>query len=396
MSAIAEHCKLDNELTLRDPSASPLTLRAVDLMLTKQEDTLSECRLTFEVSPELYRRIDTEALFNLKPQLRGPFSAGPFQPEPDIQIEATLQPDLLPHLTNHTANPLEAAAYLQNLCQEQPDNPLLSVESWFGVHIKQLIESGEIGYRTLWSYVSLSVITQEAASRGQISQAMINFFKDWADAEMSAVTEAAISESVEEITKAFEELADTGLAVTEEAISEIFEEVTSAFEELTEAATEAYVPSATSKEEILPTIVNFFTYDDWPFAKIKGEPALRMIFGGKNGKWTCYAKARPEQAQFVFYSICPVNVPENKRLAIAEFIALANYGTVIGNFELDFASGEIRYKTSIDVEGSTLTFPQIKQLVYTNVMMMDQYLPGIMSVIAGGMEVKDAIAQIES
>jgi len=28
--------------------------------------------------------------------------------------------------------------------------------------------------------------------------------------------------------------------------------------------------------------------------------------------------------------------------------------------------------------------------------MMDQYLPGIMSVIAGGMEVKDAIAPIES
>ncbi|MBD0342851.1 MAG: YbjN domain-containing protein, partial [Microcoleus sp. Co-bin12] len=74
----------------------------------------------------------------------------------------------------------------------------------------------------------------------------------------------------------------------------------------------------------------------------------------------------------------------------------ANYGTIIGNFELDFASGEIRYKTSIDVEGSTLTFPQIKQLVYTNVMMMDRYLPGIMSASAGGMEVKDAIAQIES
>lgn len=138
-------------------------------------------------------------------------------------------------------------------------------------------------------YVSLSVITQEASSSGQISQAMTNFFKDWADAEMSAVTEAAISESVEEITKAFEELADTGLAVTEEAISKIFEEVTSAFEELTDAATEAYALEATSLEEILPTIVNFFTYDNcWSFAKIKGEPFLCMMFGGKNGKWTCY------------------------------------------------------------------------------------------------------------
>jgi hypothetical protein len=154
MSAIAEHGRLDSELTLRDPSASPLTLRAVDLMLTKQEDTLSECRLTFEVSLELYQHIDTEALFNLKPQLRGLFWAGKFQPEPDIQIEVTLQPDLLPHLTSHTANPDQAAAYLQNLCPEQPDNPLLSTESWFGLHIKQLIESGEIGYRALWSYTN--------------------------------------------------------------------------------------------------------------------------------------------------------------------------------------------------------------------------------------------------
>jgi hypothetical protein len=67
----------------------------------------------------------------------------------------------------------------------------------------------------------------------------------------------------------------------------------------------------------------------------------------------------------------------------------------IGNFELDFADGEIRYKTSIDVEGVSLTFPQIKRLVYTNVTMMDEYLPGIMSVIDGDVLPEDAIAQIE-
>jgi hypothetical protein len=35
-------------------------------------------------------------------------------------------------------------------------------------------------------------------------------------------------------------------------------------------------------------------------------------------------------------------------------------------------------------------------LVYANVTMMDEYLPGIMSVIYGEVEPKDAIAQIES
>jgi hypothetical protein len=141
----------------------------------------------------------------------------------------------------------------------------------------------------------------------------------------------------------------------------------------------------------LEEIVSFFTKDDWPYTKIKGEPVLLTAFQGENGKWNCSAKVREEQQQFIFYSICPVNAPENKRLAIAEFLTRANYGMIIGNFELDFADGEIRYKTSIDVEGDRLTSALIKQLVYANVTMMDEYLPGIMSVIEDDVEPKDAI-----
>jgi hypothetical protein len=49
---------------------------------------------------------------------------------------------------------------------------------------------------------------------------------------------------------------------------------------------------------------------------------------------------------------------------VAEFLTRANSGMVIGNFELDFADGEIRYKTSIDVEGDKLSYAIIKRLVY--------------------------------
>jgi hypothetical protein len=76
MSAHSEHCHLNSELILRDRTYSLLPIHVVTLSLTKQDDTLSECRLTFQVSRELYQRIDTEALFNLKPELRGSLSAG--------------------------------------------------------------------------------------------------------------------------------------------------------------------------------------------------------------------------------------------------------------------------------------------------------------------------------
>ena len=97
----------------------------------------------------------------------------------------------------------------------------------------------------------------------------------------------------------------------------------------------------------------------------------------------------------IFYSFCPVNATKSKLQAIAEFITKANYGMIIGNFELDFKDGEIRYKTSIDVEDETLTSTLIKQLVFTNVAMMDKYLPGIRSIIEDNESPDEAISHVE-
>ena len=145
MIAKIEHCQLDSELKLRDRTQSPLTLRAVTLSLIKQDDEVIECRLTFQVSPQLYQRIETEALFNLKPEVRRPLTAGNFLPSPDIFIEIGLQPNLLPQPIERAADANEAATYILNLSQEQPDNPLLSTESWLALSVKQQQESGEIG-----------------------------------------------------------------------------------------------------------------------------------------------------------------------------------------------------------------------------------------------------------
>lgn len=146
---------------------------------------------------------------------------------------------------------------------------------------------------------------------------------------------------------------------------------------------------------ILKAVVKFFQEDQWPFDQIEGRPILRTRFRGKNGEWMCFAQAREEQFRFIFYSVCPVNAPENKRPEMAEFLTRANYGLIIGNFEMDYSDGEIRYKTSIDVEGDELTSALIKQMMYANVMTMDKYLPGIMKVLYANASPRDAIVEVE-
>lgn len=371
-----ESHKLDSELTLHDFSQSPLTVRAIALSLTKQDNELIECRLTFQVNPQLYQRIDIDALFNLKPDARNPLSSGEFLPEPDITIETSLKPDLLPLLAEHAVNIDETAKYILELSQEQPDNQILFTESWLGLSVKQQQESGEIGYRTLWSYISLADIAQTTTTSEGISEGIVNFFKDWTEANLSARTQKSASQMLEGINKVLTELADINVDKITQKIEDNF-------------------PYSSTDENIFEEIVNFFKADDWPFVQIVGQPALQIAFQGENGKWNCYARARVEQKQFVFYSICLVNAPENKRLAIAEFLTRANSGMIIGNFELDFADGEISYKTSIDVEGDRLSFALIQRVVYANVTMMDEYLPGIMSVLYGNLSPEEAIAQIE-
>ncbi|HEY9892652.1 MAG TPA: YbjN domain-containing protein [Candidatus Sericytochromatia bacterium] len=382
-----EHYHLDSELKLRDRTQSSLTVRAVSLSLIKQDDEVIECRLTFQVSLQLYQRIETEALFNLKPEMRRPLSAGNFLPSGDIEIEIGLQPNLLPQPIERAADANVAATYILNLSQEQPDSPLLSTESWLALSVKQQQESGETGYRTIWADITASAFVQAATdgSSDQVNEAIANFFKESIEANLPAVTREATSQIAEEMTNYFKQVADTSLDGLTNSVTSILQE------EL-----EAGFKSPTTEGQFFEEIVNFFKEDGWPFVQIEGEPLLQMVFQGENGKWTCYAKARDDQEQFVFYSVCPVNAPDSKRLAVAEFLTRANSGMIIGNFEMDFEDGEIRYKTSIDVEDDSLSCALIKRLVYANVMMMDAYLPGIMSVIYGDVTPLDAIAQIES
>jgi hypothetical protein len=148
--------------------------------------------------------------------------------------------------------------------------------------------------------------------------------------------------------------------------------------------------------EIFETVQRFFTDDEWYYMQLDNQPILQMGFQGRNGKWSCYAQVNSEQKLFFFYSVCPINVPEDKRSLIAEFITRANYGIKIGNFELDFNDGEVRYKTSIDVENDDLSPALISNHVYANIWTMDRYLPGIMSVVYSDEEPADAIQKIEA
>jgi hypothetical protein len=121
-----------------------------------------------------------------------------------------------------------------------------------------------------------------------------------------------------------------------------------------------------------------------------------MEYEGENGKWRCYAHVIEERQRFVFLSSLANFVPKLMRLEAAEYLTRANFGMEVGNFEMDFSDGTVRYRTSVDIEGGDLTTMMIKNLAYVNIAVMDQYLPGLRKVVIDGIEPEKAIEEVEA
>lgn len=139
---------------------------------------------------------------------------------------------------------------------------------------------------------------------------------------------------------------------------------------------------------LLETASAFFTQERWVFDTAKDAPVLRLGFEGKSGRWRCFLEAKEAMAQLVFFSVREGAVPDARKTAVAELLMRINCRLNVGNFELNFDDGLVRFRSGLDVEGVTSVAPLLKGLTLLNVATMDKYLPAIEHVVRGEHPVK--------
>ncbi len=134
--------------------------------------------------------------------------------------------------------------------------------------------------------------------------------------------------------------------------------------------------------------------DNWDFEIHGTGDGRRIRFGfvGDHARMECWIVTYEDTERICFLSSVQAVVPENKRMAVAEYLTRANFGIILGNFEMDFSDGETRFKTSADIETIELTATFVKNLIVANLGTVDKYYPGLMKVIFANMQPADAIA----
>ncbi|MBT5851626.1 MAG: YbjN domain-containing protein [Acidimicrobiaceae bacterium] len=150
-----------------------------------------------------------------------------------------------------------------------------------------------------------------------------------------------------------------------------------------------------SSGPIRQALEEFFAEQGWPFADTAVPDVLETRYGGRTTDWICLAEIREATYQLLFYSIVAERAPAERRTEVAEYTTRANFGLAVGNFELDMNDGEIRFKTSLDVEGAAITKHLVQQIVNANVVVTDLYLPGLLGVLRGQIDPVTAIGMVE-
>jgi hypothetical protein len=114
-----------------------------------------------------------------------------------------------------------------------------------------------------------------------------------------------------------------------------------------------------------------------------GEAAVGTTRIGALGEYNCFISVDEEDSQVVCYCVIPQKISPQRRSAMADFLTRANYGLYLGNFEMDFDDGEVRFKTSLAFRGDLLTFPLLAQVIQPCVAAMNQYWQAIVQVNKG-------------
>ncbi|HWO27099.1 MAG TPA: YbjN domain-containing protein [Kofleriaceae bacterium] len=143
------------------------------------------------------------------------------------------------------------------------------------------------------------------------------------------------------------------------------------------------------------TVLRLLAEKGWKLQADEERRSVTMLMEGRNGTWPCIVVAREQEQQILVYSASSLRVPPDRRTKLAETIARANFGMVIGNFELEMDTGEIRYKTSLDVSESELDGGLLERILRPNIQTMDRYLPTFAAAIHSDATPVQALARVE-
>lgn len=133
---------------------------------------------------------------------------------------------------------------------------------------------------------------------------------------------------------------------------------------------------------ITVALLGFMEANRYPYTEL-GDGYYKLHFNGKNAAYDMYVQVREDPGQIMVFTRCPVNVPELRRAAVADYINRVNYGLYLGCLEMDADDGGVRARSSGPTGPEEPAQELIQQLFDSSFYLMDDWIPGLLRVAFG-------------
>lgn len=151
-----------------------------------------------------------------------------------------------------------------------------------------------------------------------------------------------------------------------------------------------------NRPNLMDVVLDFFQEEQWNYQQLNDRSIIRAGYRGERGTWVCYARVEEENQRFLFHSFIGLNIAPEYRLSVAEYLTRVNYCLPVGNFDMDFETGEVRFRAGIETPEGELSVKMVRALAYASVRAMDQYFPGLLAVVRNGLSPTAALARVDA
>lgn len=150
--------------------------------------------------------------------------------------------------------------------------------------------------------------------------------------------------------------------------------------------------------KIADEIEQFLKADEWNFEPADEDGLIRFRVSLKCKFQKCNVTIQVRKNAYMILCTLPLTADEDSRERVMEFVTRANYGLILGCFEMDLSDGEVRYKTAqfCGDEDVLISHEIIKETLYVGLSMLERYGTALLEVMMGMTEPDDAIKKVES
>lgn len=153
-----------------------------------------------------------------------------------------------------------------------------------------------------------------------------------------------------------------------------------------------------NQKQLTETVRKFFDHIEWQYDFDETDNYFMTGSRFEGGVEYCNVIVDVEDEFVHCYAVVPFEVPAERRADAAEFVTRANSGMKRGAFELNYADGEVRFHTYMDVPEGAAEPSEIQLVLLTQapIAMIQRYGMGLKDVAEGTKTPAQAVAEAET